>query len=132
MNPTVSAAVEQFVMTAQDLSAAWSVSSLVYSADGNTASAFFINTNGDTATVKTTLYPDQGTAQTQYATLKSGYRVTVPVNIPDEAFSWTTGSSAGITFRKGQVIVITEYVSANGPATETMAKSLAQIANTKI
>jgi ABC-type oligopeptide transport system substrate-binding subunit len=131
LDPAVAESVGDLVVTARDLASAWTADGLT-SLD-KTCTATFTNADGDAATVTTTLCESEDAAVSLYTAerQRSGYR-TFDLPIPDEGYGWQHAEAAQVGFRKGTVVVIVDYVSADGPATIAMAEEIAAIANMKL
>ncbi len=131
LDPAVAESVGNVVVTARDLASAWTADGLT-SLD-TACTATFTNADGDAATVRTTLCESEDAAVSLYAAerQRSGYG-TFDLPIPDEGYGWQHAETAEVGFRKGTVVVVVDYVSADGPATIAMAEEIAAIANLKL
>ena len=105
--------------------AAWDPDGLTCNAKSCTAG--FINSNGDSVQVRTTLYDSAESAGAGYNVEKqqdAGYRI-IPLDIPDESYGWMQKSQSSVVFRKYNAVVIVDYTTKSGPASITMAKDFA-------
>lgn len=120
------------MVTAQAVSATWDPDGL--SCNAKSCTAGFVNANGDTVKVQTTLYDTIDLAKAAYNSEKQkdeAYR-TVPLEIPDESYGWMQKSQSGVVFRKSNVVVVVDYTTSSGPASITMAKEFATMYSQKL
>jgi hypothetical protein len=128
----VYANVSEIVVAAQEISAAWDPNGLTCNAKSCTAD--FININGDSVQVRTTLYDTVDSAKSGYYTEKqndAAYRI-IPLEIPDESYGWMQKSQSSVVFRKNNAVVIVDYSTSSGPASITAAKEFAGTYSEKI
>ncbi|MEI7433834.1 MAG: hypothetical protein WCJ93_06240 [Methanomicrobiales archaeon] len=117
--------VSEIMVTAQEISAAWDPNGLACNSKSCTAG--FVNINGDTVHVKTTLYDSVDSAKSGYNTEKqnnAAYRI-IPLEIPDESYGWMQKSQSSVVFRKNNAVVIVDYTTNSGPASITTVKEFA-------
>jgi hypothetical protein len=117
--------VSEIMVTAQAISAAWDPNGLSCTAKSCTAG--FVNSNGDSVQVRTTMYDSVDSAKAGYNAEKqkdAGYRI-FPLEIPDESYGWMQKSQSSVVFRKSNALVIVDYTTSSGPASITMAKEFA-------
>jgi hypothetical protein len=117
--------VSDIIVTAQEISAAWDPNGLTCSEKSCTAG--FVNSNGDSVQVQTTLYESVDSAKTGYNSEKqqdSVYKI-IPLEVPDESYGWMQKSQSSVVFRKNNAVVIVDYVAKNGLASVNMAKEFA-------
>ncbi|RXE57142.1 hypothetical protein ABH15_03200 [Methanoculleus taiwanensis] len=131
LDPAAVESIEGFIVTAQDMAATWDTDTILY--EDKTCTAGFVNEDGDAVTIVTTLYGGEESACAGYtaARERSGYR-TFDLAIPDEGYGWQHREAAQVGFRKGTIVVIVDYLSADGPATIGMAQEIAAMANLKL
>ncbi|MEI6293098.1 MAG: hypothetical protein WCP36_05420, partial [Methanomicrobiales archaeon] len=119
--------VSEIMVSAQEISAAWDPNGLTCNAKSCTAG--FVNNNGDTVQVQTTLYDSSDSAKAGYNSEKqkdSAYK-TIPFDIPDESYGWMQKSQSGVVFRKNNAVVIVDYTTKSGLASVNIAKEFAGI-----
>ena len=117
--------VSEIMVTAQEISAAWDPNGLTCNAKSCTAG--FININGDSVQVQTTLYDSADSAKAGYNAEKqndAAYRI-IPLEIPDESYGWMQKSQSSVVFRKNNAVVIVDYTTSSGPASITTVKEFA-------
>jgi hypothetical protein len=117
--------VSEIMVTAQEISAAWDPDGLTCT--GKSCTAGFVNSNGDSVQVSTTLYESVDSAKVAFNAEKqndAAYR-TIPLDIPDESYGWMQKSQSSVVFRKNNAVVIVDYSTKNGPASVNMAKEFA-------
>jgi predicted component of type VI protein secretion system len=127
MDPATKAKLEDLAVTAQDLAAAWDLQSAVY--EGSSVTVALVNTNGDTVTIRSTLYTTPDEAYEAYTAAKeqAGARI-VPLTIPDESYGAIRSPAAEVGFVKSTVVTLTEYVAADGKVTMADVTEIAKIA----
>ena len=117
--------VSDIIVTVQEISAAWDPNGLTCNEKSCTAG--FVNSNGDSVEVQTTLYESADSAKTGYSSEKqkdSVYKI-IPLDIPDESYGWMQKSQSSVVFRKNNAVIIADYMAKNGLASVTMAKEFA-------
>jgi hypothetical protein len=117
--------VSEIIVTAQQISAAWDPDGLT--CNEKSCNAGFVNSNGDTVQVRTTLYESVDSAKTGYNSEKqkdSIYKI-IPLDIPDESYSWMQKSQSSVVFRKNNAVVIVDYMAKSGLESVTKAKEFA-------
>jgi hypothetical protein len=115
----------EIMVTAQQISDTWDPDGLT--CNENSCTAGFINTNGDSVTVQTTLYNSIDAAKTGYNAEKQKDitdRI-VPLEIPDESYGWVQKSQSKVVFRKSNVVVLVNYNLKSGPTSMDMAQGIA-------
>lgn len=117
--------VSEIMVTAQEISVAWDPN--ILSCNAKSCTAGFVNSNGDTVQVQTTLYDSPDSAKARYNSEKqkdSAYKI-IPLDIPDESYGWMQKSQSGVVFRKNNAVVIVDYTTKSGMASVNMAKEFA-------
>lgn len=131
IDPATQAALEDLAVTAQDLAAAWNLESAVY--EGSSVTVALRNTNGDTVTIRSTMYATDDEANEAYTAAKAqaGAR-TIPLTIPDESYGAIRGGTAEVGFVKSVVVTQTAYTAADGKVTLADATEIAKLAAGKM
>jgi hypothetical protein len=117
--------VSEIMVTTQEISAAWDPNGLTCA--GKSCAAGFVNSNGDSVQVLTTLYESVDSAKVAFNAEKqkdAAYKI-IPLEIPDESYGWMQKSQSSVVFRKSNAVVIVEYSTKSGPASVNMAKEFA-------
>ncbi len=124
--------VSEIVLAAQEISAAWDPDGLTCTAKSCTAG--FVNSNGDSVQVRTTLYDSFDAAKAGYNVEKQAAVANriITLDIPDESFGWTQKSRSEVVFRKNNAVVIVDYTTQGGPASVNMAKEFAEMYSQKL
>jgi hypothetical protein len=124
--------VSEIMVTAQEISATWDPDGLTCNA--KTCTAGFVNSNGDSVQVKTTLYDSVDSSKAGYNAEKqkdAAFR-TIPLDIPDESYGWMQKSQSSVVFRKNNAVVIVDYTTQSGPASISMANEFAGMYSQKL
>ncbi|MEI6841473.1 MAG: hypothetical protein WCK53_09415 [Methanomicrobiales archaeon] len=119
--------VSDIMVTAMEVSAAWDPDGL--SCNAKSCTAGFVNSNGDSAQVQTTLYGSVDSAKAGYSAEKqkdAGYRI-IPLDIPDESYGWMQKSQSSVVIRKNNAVVTVDYTTSSGPASIAMAREFAVV-----
>jgi hypothetical protein len=115
----------EIMVTAQEISSTWDPNGLTCNEKSCTAG--FVNNNGDSVQVLTTLYDSTNSAKAFYDGEKqkdSAYRI-IPLEIPDESYGWVQKSQSSVVFHKNNAVVIVDYKTSSGPASITTVKEFA-------
>ena len=119
--------VSEIMVTAQEISAAWDPDGLTCNA--KTCTAGFVNNNGDSVQVQTTLYDSVDSAKAGYNAEKqndAAFR-TIPLDIPDESYGWMQKSQSSVVSRNKNAVIIVDYTTKSGPASISRANEFAGI-----
>jgi hypothetical protein len=102
--------------TLKTVSAEWGPTE--YSCDGHSCTAGFVDTSGNTMTVKSTLYDTTVAAKAAYETAKqqaSNYRMTA-LEAGDDGHLWQHLNKAGAGVLEKNEVFLIDYMTKSGPA----------------
>lgn len=118
--------IDQVKDTIYSLSQEWQANGLTCSSTSCTGN--FIDTAGNTITIRVTIYPGVEEANAAFEAEKqkgAGFRQVNTPTMGDESYAWQHLTAAALGARKSNLVAIFDYAAASGAATISQVREIA-------
>lgn len=129
---SASANLQEITAMLTSLSDAWDITGT--SCDTTSCTGTFVSGEGQTLTIKVTVYPDSNTAKQAYSAEKSAHQgpTTVDLTYGDASFAYTGRSGSGAVLLQGPFLVTMTLTSPTGIPTTSDLSSVVKIVSASL